>query len=109
MCPRARSHDRHGARVSRARLQDKVCVITGAGSGIGQATARLFAAEGARVVVADVDDRGARSTVAGIRKSGGEAVAEHADVTDEQDTIALAAKVAKRFKRIEVLFKNERI
>jgi len=92
--------------VSRARLPGKVCIITGAGSGIGQATARLFATEGARVVVADVDDRGARSTVLGIRKSGGEAVAEHVDVTDEQETIALAAKVAKRFKQIDVLFNN---
>ena len=92
--------------MSGGRLQGKVCLITGAGSGIGQATARLFAREGAQVVVADVDDRGARSTVASIRKSGGEAVAEHADVTDEQDTITLAAKVAKRFKRIDVLFNN---
>ena len=92
--------------MSGGRLQGKVCLITGAGSGIGQATARLFAREGAQVVVADVDDRGARSTVASIRKSGGEAVAEHADVTDEHDTITLAAKVAKRFKRIDVLFNN---
>jgi NAD(P)-dependent dehydrogenase (short-subunit alcohol dehydrogenase family) len=92
--------------VSGGRLQGKVCIITGAGSGIGQATARLFAAEGARVVVADVDDRGAKTTVAGIRKSGGEAVAEHVDVTDEKETVAFAAKVAKRFKRIDVLFNN---
>jgi NAD(P)-dependent dehydrogenase (short-subunit alcohol dehydrogenase family) len=92
--------------LSGARLKDKVCLITGAGSGIGQATARLFAAEGARVVVADVDDRGAEATVAEIRKSGGEAVAEHVDVTDEQDTVALAARVAKRFARIDVLFNN---
>jgi len=92
--------------VSRARLEDKVCIITGAGSGIGQATARLFAAEGARVVVADVDDRSAKTTVAGIRKNGGEAVAEHVDVTDEQDTVALAARIVKRFKRIDVLFNN---
>ncbi len=92
--------------MSGPRLQGKVCIITGAGSGIGQATARLFAAEGAKVVVADVDDRGARSTVAGIRKSGGAAVAAHVDVTDEKDTVALAAKVAGRFKRIDVLFNN---
>jgi NAD(P)-dependent dehydrogenase (short-subunit alcohol dehydrogenase family) len=92
--------------LSGARLRGKVCVITGAGSGIGQATARLFAAEGARVVVADVDDRGAKATVAGIRKSGGDAVAEHVDVTDEQDTVALAARIVKRFKRIDVLFNN---
>ena len=92
--------------MSGARLQDKVCLITGAGSGIGEATARLFASEGARVVVADVDDRGAKATVSGIRKNGGDAVAEHVDVTDEQDTVALAARVAKRFERIDVLFNN---
>src|SRR5260370_11285722 len=78
----------------------------GARAGRAGAPPRLFAREGAQVVGADVDDRGARSTVNSIRKSGGEAVGEHADVTDEQDTIALAAKVAKRFKRIDVLFNN---
>jgi NAD(P)-dependent dehydrogenase (short-subunit alcohol dehydrogenase family) len=92
--------------LSRGRLQGKVCIITGAGSGIGQATARLFAKEGARIVVADVDDRGARSTVAAIKKAGGDAVAEHVDVTDEQETVALAARVFTRFKRIDVLFNN---
>src|SRR6266436_8716489 len=102
----ARVPRRVGPPMSAGRLQGKVCLITGAGSGICQATARLFARQGAQLVVADVDARDARSTVAGIRKSGGEAVAEHADVTDEQDTIALAAKVAKRFKRIDVLFNN---
>src|SRR5260370_27368062 len=79
---RPRSPHRDRTRLSGPRLQDKVCVITGAGSGIGSATARLFAAEGARVVVADVDDRGAKATVAGIRKNGGDAEAEHAEGTD---------------------------
>ena len=88
------------------RLDGKVCLITGAGSGIGQASAKLFAREGARVVVADVDDRGAKSTVTAIRRAGGEAVAEHVDVTDEAETVALAGRVAKRFKRIDVLFNN---
>jgi NAD(P)-dependent dehydrogenase (short-subunit alcohol dehydrogenase family) len=88
------------------RLDGKVCLITGAGSGIGRASARLFAREGARVVVADLDDRGAKSTVAEIRKAGGEALAEHVDVTDEAETVALAGRVLKRFKRINVLFNN---
>ena len=92
--------------MSNPRLAGKVCLITGAGSGIGQATARLFASEGANVIVADVDDRAARSTVTSIRKKGGDAVAEHVDVTDEQETVALANKIAKRFKRIDVLFNN---
>ncbi len=88
------------------RLQGKVCIITGAGSGIGQSTAQLFAREGASVIVADVDDRAAKATVRAIRSAGGEAVAEHVDVTELGDTVALAAKVVKRFKRIDVLFNN---
>jgi NAD(P)-dependent dehydrogenase (short-subunit alcohol dehydrogenase family) len=92
--------------VTVGRLDGKVCLITGAGSGIGQASARLFAREGAHVVVADIDDRGAKSTVAEIRKAGGQALAEHVDVTDETETVAIAARVAKRLKRIDVLFNN---
>jgi len=89
-----------------ARLRGKVCLITCAGSGIGQASARLFAKEGALVVVADIDLRAARATVAGIRKTNGEAAAEQVDVTDEAQTVALAQRVVKRFKRIDVLFNN---
>jgi len=88
------------------RLEGKVCLITGAGSGIGQASAKLFASEGAHVVVADVDDRAARSTVTAIRKAGGSGFAEHVDVTDEAGTVAVANRVAKRHKRIDVLFNN---
>jgi NAD(P)-dependent dehydrogenase (short-subunit alcohol dehydrogenase family) len=89
-----------------ARLKGKVCIITGAGSGIGQASALLFAKEGARVVVADIDQRAAKATVAAIRKQGGESAAEVVDVTDEASTVALARRVVKRFKRIDVLFNN---
>jgi NAD(P)-dependent dehydrogenase (short-subunit alcohol dehydrogenase family) len=92
--------------MSTGRLEGKVCVITGAGSGIGRASARLFAREGAQVVVADVDDHGAKGTVAEIRKAGGQAFAEHVDVTDEAATVAVTAKIVKRFKRIDVLFNN---
>src|SRR5882672_10391445 len=80
-----------------ARLDGKVCVITGAGSGIGQASARLFAREGARVVVSDIDLDAARETVEGIRQ---------VDVTDQAQTEALAAQVVKQFDRVDVLFNN---
>ena len=73
------------------RLDGKVCVITGAGSGIGRASALLFAAEGARVVVADVDVDGAGETVAAIGRA---AIAEQLDVTDEAQTVAFAKKAA---------------
>ena len=85
------------------RLDAKVCLITGAGSGIGQASARLFAQEGARVVVADIDLDAARKTVADI---GDAAVAERVDVTSPQDTVDLAARAVARFGRIDVLFNN---
>ena len=88
------------------RLAGKVCLITGAGSGIGQATARLFASEGARVVVADVDLNAAQVTVAEIERAGGEGVAELVDVTDEVQTVALADRVVERFGSIDVLFNN---
>jgi NAD(P)-dependent dehydrogenase (short-subunit alcohol dehydrogenase family) len=88
------------------RLNAKVCVITGAGSGIGQASARLFASEGARVVVADIDLQAAQATVEDIVRAGGESVAEQVDVTDEAQTVALASRVAQRFGRIDVLFNN---
>jgi len=85
------------------RLNAKVCLITGAGSGIGQASARLFAQEGARVVVADIDLEAARSTVAGI---GDMAVAERVDVTSPQETADLAQRVVDEAGRIDVLFNN---
>ncbi len=88
------------------RLDGKVCLITGAGSGIGQASAKLFASEGAHVVVADVDDRGARATVRAIHAAGGVASAEHVDVTTGTETVALADRVARKYKRIDVLFNN---
>lgn len=85
------------------RLDGKVCVITGAGSGIGQASARLFAREGAQVVVADIDLEAANGTVADI---GNGAFAEQVDVTDEAETVALASRIIDRHKRIDVLFNN---
>ncbi len=88
------------------RLDGKVCVITGAGSGIGRASALLFAAEGARVVVADIDLDAASKTVDEIRRAGAKAAAEQVDVTDEPQTLALAATVAKREGGIDVLFNN---
>jgi NAD(P)-dependent dehydrogenase (short-subunit alcohol dehydrogenase family) len=88
------------------RLDGKVSVITGAGSGIGQASARLFAREGARVVVADIDLAAAQSTVDEIVESGGQAVAEQVDVTDQESTTALAERVVQRFERVDVLFNN---
>lgn len=85
------------------RLEGKVCVITGAGSGIGRASALLFASEGARVVVADIDHDAAQKTVSEI---GERAWADRVDVTDERETVAFAANVVEREGRVDVLFNN---
>lgn len=89
-----------------ARLAGKVSIITGAGSGIGRASALLFASEGAAVVVGDLDLEAARSTAAEVAAAGGEALAEQVDVTDQQQTIELAARTVERFGRVDVLFNN---
>ena len=88
------------------RLDGKVCLITGAGSGIGEASAKLFAREGARVLVADIDEDAAKRTVAAIEKSGGQASPDRVDVTDEEQTVALAQRTVDRYQRIDVLFNN---
>jgi NAD(P)-dependent dehydrogenase (short-subunit alcohol dehydrogenase family) len=88
------------------RLDGKICLITGAGSGIGEASARLFAKEGARVIVADIDEDAAKRTVGAIERAGGQATADRVDVTDERQTVALAQRIVERYQRIDVLFNN---
>jgi NAD(P)-dependent dehydrogenase (short-subunit alcohol dehydrogenase family) len=85
------------------RLEGKTCIVTGAGSGIGRASALLFAAEGANVVAADLDEAAASATA---REIGSGAVAFRADVADEGDAQALATAAVDRFGRIDVLFNN---
>jgi NAD(P)-dependent dehydrogenase (short-subunit alcohol dehydrogenase family) len=87
-------------------LAGKTCVVTGAGSGVGRATAVLFAAHGASVVVADVRDAWAADTVALIGKDGGRAVAVHCDVAQETQVEALVATAVDRFGRLDVLHNN---
>jgi NAD(P)-dependent dehydrogenase (short-subunit alcohol dehydrogenase family) len=88
------------------RLEGKVCVITGAGSGIGRASALLFAREGARVIVADVDRAGADETTKQIRTAGGTANVIIADVADPAAAQRLADETAQAEGRIDVLFNN---
>ena len=88
------------------KLQDKVVIITGAGSGVGRASALLFAAGGARVVVADVVDDWAAETVRLVTEAGGTAVAQHCDVTLEADVEATVAAAADTYGRLDVMFNN---
>jgi NAD(P)-dependent dehydrogenase (short-subunit alcohol dehydrogenase family) len=87
-----------------ARLEAKVALITGGGSGIGRAAARLFAAEGAKVVVADLVGDAARATADELIAAGGQAVAVGADVTDEAHVAAIAAAAMDAYGALHVLF-----
>jgi NAD(P)-dependent dehydrogenase (short-subunit alcohol dehydrogenase family) len=87
------------------KLQDKVALITGAGAGIGRAGALMFAAEGAHVVVTDVDAQG-ESVVAEILAAGGDAVFIQLDVTDSDNVERAFAAVDARFGRLDVLYNN---
>jgi NAD(P)-dependent dehydrogenase (short-subunit alcohol dehydrogenase family) len=88
------------------RLEGKVCLITGAGSGIGRASALRFAEEGACVVVADIDRAGADETVKQIRAASGTASVVTADVADPESAQRLADETATAQGRIDVLFNN---
>ena len=88
------------------RLQDKVACITGAGSGIGRATALRFAAEGARVLVTDLRGDAAASVVAEITAAGGSALAMAVDVADEAQLAAMIERTVSGFGRIDILYNN---
>jgi NAD(P)-dependent dehydrogenase (short-subunit alcohol dehydrogenase family) len=88
------------------RVRDKVAIITGAAHGMGEAEARLFAAEGAKVVVADILAGEAEAVAADIRTSGGEATAAAIDVTGEGDWTALIAKTLAAYGRLDIFVNN---
>ncbi len=89
-----------------APFTDRVVVVTGAGSGIGAATSALFAAEGANVVLGDIDGDRAESVAASIRANGGSALALTLDVAEPSSWAELAGTVQSRFGRVDVLHNN---
>jgi len=87
-------------------LEGKVAIVTGAGQGIGAATARRLAEEGARVVVSDLNEETGNAVADGIRGAGGESAFVRADVTSADDVKALIARTDELFGRLDILHNN---
>jgi NAD(P)-dependent dehydrogenase (short-subunit alcohol dehydrogenase family) len=88
------------------RLKNKICLITGAGSGIGKETALLFAREGASVVVNDFNASSGEETVRLINENNGEAIFMKADVTNPKEIEVMIDKIINHYGKIDVLFNN---
>jgi NAD(P)-dependent dehydrogenase (short-subunit alcohol dehydrogenase family) len=88
------------------RLKDRVAIITGAAQGIGLACAQIFAEEGARVIIADIQDEKAQAQVEKIRKTGGEATYQHTDVIHEEQCAALINAAIDNYGRLDILVNN---
>jgi len=88
------------------RLENRVAIITGAGSGIGRESALLFAKEGAKIVVADVNEKGGEETVSTIKNNGGESFFFRLDVTDREQSKNMVKTTMEKYGRIDVLINN---
>jgi NAD(P)-dependent dehydrogenase (short-subunit alcohol dehydrogenase family) len=88
------------------RLADKVCVITGAGSGMGRVATEIFARQGARVVAVDITEEIAESAVAAVRAAGGQATGVAADVSDEAAARGMIDHALATYGRVDCLYNN---
>ena len=88
------------------RLNGKVAIVTGGGGGIGGATARALAREGASVLVVDINEKAAAAVAAVIGANGGAAVAFRADLSEERDVVAVMGEVRERFGRLDIVHNN---
>ncbi|NLG08777.1 MAG: SDR family oxidoreductase [Deinococcales bacterium] len=87
-------------------LKDKVAIVTGAAMGMGEATARLFAREGAKVVVADFNDEKGEAVAASIREAGGEATFVHVDISKADEVEAMVRATVDAYGRLDVAINN---
>ena len=88
------------------RMKDKVAIVTGGGSGFGEGIARRFAAEGAKIVVNDINAEGGERVASAIRQRGGAAIFAKADVAKAADVKALVATAVDSFGRVDVMVNN---
>ena len=88
------------------RVDGKVALVTGGGSGIGQASSMLLATGGAKIVVTDIDEASARKTEEAILQQGGEAISVQHDVTSEADWDRVVAETTDAFGKLNVLVNN---
>lgn len=87
-------------------LDGKVVIVTGGGSGIGQAACRLYAREGARVVVSDIDEKGGQEMVESIQKMNGDAMFVRGDVSKPEDCKTMVEAALAKFGRLDIAFNN---
>jgi len=87
-------------------LENKVAIVTGAGSGIGKAVALLYASEGAKVVVSDIDEKGGNETVSQIKSHGGEAIFIKADTSNPEDQKSMVEKTVKKYGGLHIACNN---
>ena len=93
-------------KIKQMNLKDKIVIITGAGSGIGAATAKLFGSHGGRVIVSDINFKNAQKVADEIKENGGMATAVKTDVTDVEDVKALVSNVVAEHGRLDIMVNN---
>ena len=89
-----------------ALFDGKIAIVTGGGSGIGQAACHLYAREGARVVVSDIDEKRGNETVKAIQEMNGDAIFVRADVSNPDDCQAMVNAVLEKYGRLDIAFNN---
>jgi NAD(P)-dependent dehydrogenase (short-subunit alcohol dehydrogenase family) len=109
-CARTRSHRKETAGIkpgeSKVRVENKIALVTGAASGMGESAARIFAREGAKVVVADILEKEGAAVAASIVSAGGDAMFVRMDVSDEDQWRDAVGNTLKRHARLDVLVNN---